>query len=84
MKTMLRSLLILAAPLVVELARALDLAKRRGEAGVIEELGCFFKAPMTRNGGTPEHAMPEQQRRMLNWLNAEGVQAVGTPERIRG
>lgn len=75
---------ILAAPLVVELARTLDLAKRRGEAGVIEELGCFFKAPMTKNGGTPEHAMPEQQRRLLNWLDAQGVRPVVGPERIRG
>ncbi len=75
---------VLAAPLVVELARTLDLARRRGEAGVIEELGCFFKAPMTRNGGTPEHALPEQQRRLMDWLSREGVRpSVGT-ERLRG
>ena len=75
---------VLAAPLVVELARTLDLAKRRGEAGVIEELGCFFKAPMTQNGGTPEHAFPEQQRRLFNWLSAEGVRPLVGTERMRG
>ncbi|ATB28584.1 inositol-3-phosphate synthase [Melittangium boletus] len=75
---------ILAAPLVVELARTLDLAKRRGESGVIEELGCFFKAPMTRHGGTPEHSVPEQQRRLMGWLGKEGTQATGGTERVRG
>jgi myo-inositol-1-phosphate synthase len=75
---------ILAAPLVVELARTLDLAKRRGEAGVIEELGCFFKAPMTRDGGTPEHAVPEQQRRLMGWLSRDSVKPVIGAERIRG
>jgi len=43
---------ILAAPLVLELARLLDLAAQRGHAGVVEPLGVFFKAPMTRDGNT--------------------------------
>jgi myo-inositol-1-phosphate synthase len=75
---------ILAAPLVVELARTLDLAKRRGESGVIDSLGCFFKAPMTQNGGTPEHSMPEQHRRLLGWLGAGGVRPVVGNELLRG
>jgi myo-inositol-1-phosphate synthase len=75
---------ILAAPLVVELARTLDLAKRRGEAGVIDALGCFFKAPMTQSGGPVEHAMAEQQRRLMNWLTLGGVQPTLGKERIRG
>jgi myo-inositol-1-phosphate synthase len=75
---------ILAAPLVVELARTLDLAKRRGEGGVIESLGCFFKAPMTQDGRTPEHAMPEQQRRLMKWLSAGSVRPVVGNELMRG
>ncbi|SEL95590.1 myo-inositol-1-phosphate synthase [Stigmatella aurantiaca] len=75
---------ILAAPLVVELARTLDLAKRRGEAGVIDALGCFFKAPMTQNGGKVEHAMAEQQRRLMSWLSLGRVQPTLGKERIRG
>lgn len=75
---------ILAAPLVVELARTLDLAKRRGEAGVIDALGCFFKAPMTQNGGPVEHAMAEQQRRLMSWLSLGGLQPTLGKERIRG
>ena len=38
---------ILAAPLAIEIARCLDLAKRRNEKGVLEEVGVFFKFPMT-------------------------------------
>ncbi|MCA9543338.1 MAG: inositol-3-phosphate synthase [Myxococcales bacterium] len=58
---------ILAAPLVIELARCLDLAQRRGQAGPIEALGTFFKAPMALNG-EPQHAFGAQQLRFLDWL----------------
>ncbi len=42
---------ILAAPLVLDLARLALLAQRRGEVGVLGHLACFFKSPM----GTTEH-----------------------------
>ena len=62
---------ILAAPLVVEIARTLDLARRRGQGGVQEQLGVFFKQPGTRTlGAVPEHAFPEQQRRLVAWIGA--------------
>lgn len=59
---------VLAAPLVMELARLADLAKRRGEGGVQEQFGLFFKAPMTRNGSKPEHAFHRQETTLLDWL----------------
>jgi myo-inositol-1-phosphate synthase len=37
---------ILAAPLVLDLARLALLAQRRGESGVMTQLACFFKSPM--------------------------------------
>lgn len=37
---------ILAAPLVLDLARLALLAQRRGEVGVLRHLACFFKSPM--------------------------------------
>ena len=37
---------ILAAPLVIDLARLGLLAQRRGDAGVLRHLACFFKSPM--------------------------------------
>ena len=62
---------ILAAPLVIEIARCLGLADRRGQGGVQEHLGCFFKAPMTANGHLAEHAFHAQQDALLDWLGVE-------------
>lgn len=60
---------ILAAPLAIEIARCLDLAKRRGAKGVLEEAGIFFKFPMTRNRDEkPENALHKQEEVLLNWL----------------
>jgi myo-inositol-1-phosphate synthase len=42
---------ILAAPLVIDLARLALLAQRRGEFGILRHLACFFKSPM----GVTEH-----------------------------
>lgn len=42
---------ILAAPLVIDLARLALLAHRRGEQGIMRHLACFFKSPM----GVAEH-----------------------------
>jgi len=59
----------LAAPLAIELARLSDLAQRRGEGGVQEEFGVFFKAPMTKDpDARPEHALLKQQDRLVRWL----------------
>ncbi len=61
---------ILAAPLVIEIARVLDLAKQRGQGGIQEQLGIFFKAPMTPAGKREEHAFGVQERNLLTWLDA--------------
>ena len=61
---------ILAAPLVIEIARVLDLAKQRGHGGIQEQLGLFFKAPMTPAGKREEHSFPVQERNLLDWLTA--------------
>ena len=61
---------ILAAPLAIEIARCLDLAKRRNEKGVLEEVGVFFKYPMTRKkDAKPENALHKQEDILLNWLS---------------
>ena len=67
---------ILAAPLVIEIARTLDLAGQRGEGGIAEQLGVFFKAPMTRNGYEPEHDFGKQELRLRTWLAAKQEAAV--------
>ena len=61
---------ILAAPLAIEIARCLDLAKRRGDYGVQDQLSVFFKLPMSKDG-QPEHAFHEQEEMLHLWLNAE-------------
>jgi myo-inositol-1-phosphate synthase len=60
---------ILAAPLVLELVRLVAEADRRGEGGPQEQLGYFFKAPVTRVGQMPEHALHVQERVLLDWLD---------------
>ncbi len=61
---------ILAAPVVIEIARSLGLARKRGQGGVQEQFGLFFKAPQMRNGAEPEHGLLAQQRRFDAWLDA--------------
>jgi myo-inositol-1-phosphate synthase len=61
---------ILAAPLAIEIARCLDLAQQRGEAGILEEVGVFFKYPMTRDkNAKTENALHKQEEVLLNWLS---------------
>ena len=55
---------------MIEIARVLDLARRRGERGVQEQLGVFFKLPQTRHGAAPEHALHRQEQALLGWLEA--------------
>jgi len=59
---------ILAAPLAIEIARLLDLAKRREKFGIQEQLSVFFKLPMSKND-KPEHALHKQEAMLLDWLN---------------
>ena len=59
---------VLAAPLVIEIARCLDLARRRGQGGAQEQLGVFFKSPATRSSHAPEHDFFRQQRSLADWL----------------
>ncbi len=58
---------ILAAPLAIEIARCLDLAKRRGEKGIQEQLSVFFKLPMSKDG-EPEHAFHKQEAMLGEWI----------------
>jgi myo-inositol-1-phosphate synthase len=60
---------VLAAPLVIELARLMDFAQHCGERGVQEQMGAFFKMPMVAHAGTiPEHALHLQEQRLFSWL----------------
>ncbi len=66
---------ILAAPLVLEIARLLDLARQRGEAGAQEQLSLFFKAPQTAAGRAPQHAFHLQETMLNEWLGLPAAPA---------
>ena len=61
---------ILAAPLVIEIARLLDYAQSRGESGVQTSLSVFFKLPQVVDeaNDTPEHALHTQEQMLFKWL----------------
>ncbi len=59
---------ILAAPLVLDLALFLDLAKRTGMRGVQEWLSFYFKSPMTAPDLYPEHDLFIQLMKLKNTL----------------
>lgn len=59
---------ILAAPIVIELVRMLDLAKRNGEKGPFRPLSTFFKSPQGCHGEEVEHDFFVQQEMLHRWL----------------
>ena len=59
---------ILAAPIVLDLALFLDLAKRAGFSGTQEWLSFYFKSPMTAQGLYPEHDLFIQSMKLKNTL----------------
>jgi myo-inositol-1-phosphate synthase len=59
---------ILAAPIVLDTAIFLDLAKRAGMAGIQEWLSFYFKSPMHAPGLYPEHDLFIQLMKLKNTL----------------
>ena len=57
---------VLAAPLVLDLARLALLAQRRGESGMMPHLACFFKSPV----GVAEHDFFKQFGLLEEYLEA--------------
>jgi len=54
---------LLAAPLVLDLVRFVELSHRRGETGVLSHLGSFFKRPL----GLDDHAFDRQTALLHEW-----------------
>jgi myo-inositol-1-phosphate synthase len=59
---------ILAAPIVLDVALFLDLAKRSGMSGIQEWLSFYFKSPMYAKGLYPEHDLFIQMMKLKNTL----------------
>lgn len=65
---------ILAAPLVLDLARLSEFSKRRGEAGLMRHLASFFKAP----AGVEEHLFHEQALMLFKYAEEAKTSGVHT------
>lgn len=59
---------ILAAPVVLDLALFIDLAKRANMDGIQEWLSFYFKSPQTAEGLKPEHDIFKQLIKLQNTL----------------
>jgi len=59
---------ILAAPVVLDLALFMDLAKRAGLSGIQEWLGFYFKSPMAAPNLAPDHDLFVQLMKLKNTL----------------
>ncbi|WP_242670372.1 inositol-3-phosphate synthase [Mycobacterium decipiens] len=56
----------LAAPLVLDVARLLTMARTRGVRGVVPQLGFFFKEPW----GSETHSLAAQYEELLRWAQS--------------
>ena len=66
----------LAAPLVIDLVRLLDVAKRAGERGIQRQLSFFFKSPYHAPGEAPIHDLFKQEKLLIDWARAHATKHV--------
>ncbi|HVP60481.1 MAG TPA: inositol-3-phosphate synthase [Myxococcaceae bacterium] len=59
---------ILAAPLVVDLVRLMDVAQRCGERGIQRQFSLFFKAPYHREGERAVNDLFKQAALLQEWV----------------
>jgi myo-inositol-1-phosphate synthase len=64
---------VLAAPLVIDLVRLLDVAKRAGERGIQRQLSMFFKSPYHSPGESPVHDLFKQEKLLLEWARTHAT-----------
>jgi myo-inositol-1-phosphate synthase len=69
----------LAAPLVLDLVRLLDVAKRTGERGIQRQLSMFFKSPYHAPGENPIHDLFKQEKLLLDWARAHAHAGARVP-----
>ncbi len=72
---------ILAAPIALDLALFMDLAKRAGKHGIQEWLSFYLKSPQVAEGLYPEHDLFIQQTKLKNtlrhWMGEELITHLG-------
>ncbi len=75
---------ILAAPLVIDLARLIDYAHAQGERGIQRQLSVFFKAPYHTDGETPVHDLFKQFRLLEEWVARTAAKKPGAKSASHG
>lgn len=68
---------ILAAPLILDMVRLAEFSMRRGEAGLMKHLACFFKDPLD----VPVQNLNDQYRLLLDYVHRAAV-AAGRHENV--
>jgi myo-inositol-1-phosphate synthase len=58
---------VLAAPLVIDLVRLLDVAKQAGDWGIQRQLSMFFKSPYHKDGEVPVQDLFKQEQLLIRW-----------------
>lgn len=64
---------ILAAPLVIDLVRLTEFARRQGEQGPMRHLACFFKDPI----GVEEYMLHRQHQMLMDYVARHSGRARG-------
>jgi len=73
---------VLAAPLVVDLVRLLDVAKRTGDFGPQRQLSLFFKSPHSIEEGDVVHDLFKQEQMLLQWVKARAAKLTSNGARV--
>jgi myo-inositol-1-phosphate synthase len=66
---------VLAAPLVIDLVRLLDVAKQAGESGIQRQLSMFFKSPHHEEGEVPVQDLFKQEQLLIRWAREHSTLA---------
>jgi myo-inositol-1-phosphate synthase len=66
---------ILAAPLVLDLVRIIEIAKAKGEKGIQRQLSIYFKSPYAIDNEQPQHDVFEQERMLVEWARGHAGKA---------
>ncbi|MGA2620077.1 MAG: inositol-3-phosphate synthase [Thermoguttaceae bacterium] len=70
---------VLAAPLVLDLVRLVESARRRGESGLLPFLASFFKSPL----GVTEHGFDRQYAMLEEWARLASPAVGNRPRETR-
>ncbi len=73
---------ILAAPLVIDLFRLMDVAMRNGDAGIQRQMSLFFKSPYASEGERPMHDLFKQYGLLEKWAKTVGTRVVGKDQPV--